>query len=68
MTSHDAATAPAGARLIYSRPMLSSLRRPDGRPSLRARILAALVAFGALVIAGDVVLVPILRAVLSALR
>ncbi|MEP6696900.1 MAG: hypothetical protein ABJA34_08475 [Pseudonocardiales bacterium] len=48
--------------------MLSSLRRHDGKPSLRARVLAALVAFGALVIAGDVVLVPILRAVASVLR
>ncbi len=48
--------------------MLSSLRSHDGRPSMRARILAGLVAFGALVIAGDVVLVPILRAVLSAMR
>ena len=45
-----------------------SLRRHDGKPSLRARVLAALVAFGALVIAGDVVLVPILRALMEALR
>jgi hypothetical protein len=48
--------------------VLSSLRTRDGRPSLRARILAALVAFGALVVAADVVMVPVLRAVLSALR
>jgi hypothetical protein len=44
------------------------LRSRDGKPSLRARVLAAVIAFSALVIAGDVVLVPVLRAVWSTLR
>ncbi len=48
--------------------MLRSLRSRDGTPSLRARILAALIAIGALVLTGDVVLVPILRALLSTLH
>jgi len=44
-----------------------SLRTRSGVPSLRARILAAIVALMALVLAAPVVLVPLLRALVGAL-
>ncbi len=47
--------------------MLRSLRRADGAPSVRARLLAALVAVAALILAAPVVLLPLLHALLSAL-
>ncbi len=48
--------------------MLRSLRRTDGGPSVRARLLAALVAFAAFILAAPVILLPVLHAVLSALH
>lgn len=59
--------APAVPSASYSARVLRSLRTRSGAPSLRARILAAIVAFMALVLAAPVVLVPLLRALLGAL-
>lgn len=45
--------------------MLSGLRGPDGGPSLRVRLLAALVVLGLIVLSAPLVLLPVLRAVLG---
>jgi hypothetical protein len=47
--------------------VLRSLRRSDGKPSARARVLAAVVAFAALILAAPVALLPVLDALLGAL-
>lgn len=47
--------------------MFRSLRSSTGRPSLRARVLAALVVLGALVATAPVLLVPLARVLLHAL-
>lgn len=51
----------------YAAGVFRSLRTRTGAPTLRARVLAAIVAFMALVLAAPVVLIPLLRAVLGAL-
>ncbi len=48
--------------------MLRSLRSADGGPSVRARVLAALIAFAALILAAPVALLPVLHALLSAMH
>ncbi len=40
--------------------MLSSLRRPDGSPSLGVRLLAALVVLGLVVLTAPLVITPVL--------
>lgn len=57
----------SGGHAGYAAVVLRSLRTRSGKPSLRARILAALVAFMALLLAAPVVLVPLLRALVGAL-
>jgi len=47
--------------------VLRSLRNASGGPSVRVRILAAIVALLALVLAAPVVLVPLLRALVGLL-
>ncbi len=47
--------------------VFNSLRNRTGGPSVRARVLAAVVALLALVLAAPVVLVPLLRSVVAAL-
>jgi len=47
--------------------VLRSLRGSDGGPSLQARLLALVVAVAALIVAAPVALVPLLRAVFTAL-
>jgi len=48
--------------------VLRSLRRSDGRPSVRARLLALVVAFAALILAAPVALLPLLNALVEALH
>ncbi|MGB9376945.1 MAG: hypothetical protein WCB04_05455 [Mycobacteriales bacterium] len=47
--------------------MLRSLRSRSGAPSIRARVLAAVVALMALVVAAPVVLIPLIRALFGTL-
>lgn len=47
--------------------MLRALRAPDGGPALRVRLVAALLAFGLLLLAAPLVLVPLLRWVFAAI-
>lgn len=43
--------------------MLTELRDKSGRPNLRAKLIAALVVFGLVLVTAPVVLVPLLRAI-----
>ena len=57
---------PAPGRGAYDRRVLSDLRGPDGGPAAGVRLVAVLVVLGLVVLTAPLVVVPLLRALLSA--